>query len=398
MSTAIDGIVEPGFEGVRDAFLTNFTDHGEVGAGVSVHVEGHKVVDLWGGVAEQETGSPYTDDTLQLVYSTTKGATAACANLLAQRGQLDLDAPVADYWPEFAQADKDDIPVRWLLCHKAGLPTIDKQLSCEEVLAWEPMIRALEVQSPLWEPGTAHGYHAVTFGYLVGEVVRRITGRSLGTFFADEIAGPLGLEFWIGLPEEHEHRVAPIIGGLRPSAAADLDPKLKDMLEAFIGPGSLLGRTLSVNGAFGDSDVFNSRAVHAAEVPAANGITNARSLSRMYAGLVGALDGAATAPLFTEAQLHALSTRQTEGADRCIFINSTFGLGFFTSSPFAPYGVKGNFGHAGMGGSVGFGDPANKVGFGYVMNKMNQNLSADPRSSALIKATYDAMGVPTKYA
>jgi CubicO group peptidase (beta-lactamase class C family) len=397
MSTAIDGFVEPGFEGVRDAFLTNFTTHGEVGAGVSVHVEGHKVVDLWGGVAEQETGTPYTDDTLQLVYSTTKGATAACANLLAQRGQLDLDAPVADYWPEFAQADKDDIPVRWLLCHKAGLPTIDKQLSCEEVLAWEPMIRALEVQSPLWEPGTAHGYHAVTFGYLVGEVVRRITGRTLGTFFAEEIAGPLGLEFWIGLPQEHEHRVAPMIGGLKPSDVADLDPKLKEMLEAFIGPASLLGRALSANGAFTDSEVFNTRAVHAAEVPAANGITNARSLSRMYAGLVGALDEAAAAPLFTEAQIHALSTRQTEGADRCIFINSTFGLGFFTSSPFAPYGVKGNFGHAGMGGSVGFGDPANKVGFGYVMNKMNQNLSADPRSSALIKATYDAMGVPTRY-
>lgn len=397
VATDIDGLVEPGFEGVRDAFLANFAEHGDIGAGVSVHVEGRKVVELWGGVADQETNRPYTEDTLQLVYSTTKGATAACANLLVQRGELDVDAPVADYWPEFGQADKEDIPVRWLLCHKAGLPTIDEQLSCEEVLAWEPVIRALEVQTPIWEPGTAHGYHAVTFGYLVGEVVRRITGRSLGTYFADEIAGPLGLEFWIGLPEEHEHRLAPLIGGLRPADAADLDPKLKDMLEAFIGPDSLLGRTLTVNGAFRDSDIFNTRAVHEAEIPAANGITNARSLSRLYAGLVGPLDGAAAAPLLTEAQIHAASTRQTEGADRCIFINSTFGLGFFTSSPFAPYGVKGNFGHAGMGGSVGFGDPANKVGFGYVMNKMNQNLSADPRTSALIKATYDAIGVPTKY-
>jgi CubicO group peptidase (beta-lactamase class C family) len=392
MAAQIGGSVEPGFEGVRDAFVRNFEEHGDIGAGVAVHVEGRKVVDLWGGVRDTDSGAPYDEDTLQLVFSTTKGATAICANILAQRGLLDIDAPVAQYWPEFAAAGKEQLPVRYLLCHKAGLVTVDKSLSADEVLAWEPIIDALAVQEPLWEPGTAHGYHAITYGYLVGEVVRRISGKSLGTFFADEVAGPLGLDFWIGLPEEHEHRVAPLIGGIVPSGdAADVDPALKAMMEQFMGPDSLLGRALSLNGAFAEPGIFNSRKVHAAEVPAANGITNAASLSRMYAGVVGPVDGAG--PLLTPAQIDAARECQTEGADKCLFFDTTFGLGFFTSSPFAPYGVEGNFGHAGAGGSVGFADPTNQVGFGYVMNKMNQNLSGDPRTAGLIKATYEAIGV-----
>lgn len=392
MSTSIGGSVEPGFEGVRDAFARNFADHGDVGAGVAVHVEGHKVVDLWGGVADVGTGAPYTEDTLQLVFSTTKGATAICANMLAQRGLLDVDEPVATYWPEFAQAGKEGIPVRWLLCHKAGLATVDKALSPAEVLAWEPIIGALEVQEPLWAPGVGHGYHAVTYGYLVGEVVRRISGKSLGAFFADEVAGPLGLEFWIGLPEAQEHRVAPLVGSLVPSGEG-VDPKLKELLEQFIGPNTLLGRALSLNGAFAEPGIFNTRAVHAAEIPAANGITNARSLSRMYAAVVGAIEGSDAAPLLSKEQIDEARACQTEGSDKCLFFETTFGLGFFTSSPFSPYGVEGSFGHSGAGGSVGFADPTNEVGFGYVMNKMNQNLAADPRTSGLIRATYEAIGV-----
>jgi len=395
MPALIEGHVEPGFEGVRDAFLRNFTEHRDVGAGVAVHLEGRKVVDLWGGMADPTTNRPYAEDTLQLVFSTTKGATAICANLLAQRGELDLDAPVARYWPEFAQAGKEDIPVRWLLCHKAGLPTIDKELSYEEVLEWEPVIRALEVQSPFWEPGTAHGYHAVTYGHLVGEVVRRITGKSLGTFFADEVATPLGLEFWIGLPEEHEHRTAPLIGGLG-QVASDADPALRELIEQFIGPESLLGRALTLNGAFEEGS-FNRRDMHAAEIPAANGITNARSLSRMYAGVVGPIEGSSAGPLLTRDQIDAARERQTEGDDRCLYVRTSFGLGFFRASTFSPYGVRGNFGHSGAGGSVGFADPVNHVGFGYVMNKMSQTLAEDPRTSGLIKATYDAIGVETMY-
>jgi CubicO group peptidase (beta-lactamase class C family) len=389
---AIDGIVEPGFEGVRDAFARNFEEHGDVGAGFCLHVEGRKVVELWGGVADPATNRAYDESTLQLVFSTTKGATAACANLLMQRGLLDVDAPVASYWPEFAAAGKESIPVRWLLCHKAGLPVIDKRVSRAEALEWDPVVAALSVQEPVWEPGTAHGYHALTYGWLVGEIIRRIDGRSLGTFFAEEIAQPLGLEFWIGLPESEEHRVAPLIGSVLPEGEP-ANEELRALLEEFTGPNSLLGRALNLNGAF-NMDCWNDRAVHAAEIGAANGITNARSLSRFYAGLVGSLPDAPAAPLLTPAQIDAARERQTEGSDRCLFFETSFGLGFFTASEFAPYGGAGSFGHSGAGGSMGFADPGNKIAAGYVMNRMSQNLSGDPRTRGLVQASYDAVGAP----
>jgi CubicO group peptidase (beta-lactamase class C family) len=392
MSVQVEGHVEPGFEGVRDAFARNFTDHGDVGAGFCLHVEGRKVVDLWGGVRDAASGQAYDEDTLQLVFSTTKGATAACANLLAQRGLLDVDAPVSTYWPEFAQSGKEDIPVRWLLCHKAGLATIDKQLALPEALAWDPVIEALEVQEPLWEPGTAHGYHALTYGWLVGEVIRRIDGRSLGTFFKEELAEPLGLEFWIGLPEDQEHRVAPLVGSILPEGGGEVSAELQKMLEEFIGPNSLLGRALSMNGTFADPDCFNTRAVHAAEIGAANGITNARSLSRFYAGLIGSVPDGPAEALLTADQVDKARTVQTEGADKCLFFETTFGLGFMRSGVFSPYGGAGSFGHSGAGGSVGFADPENKIAAGYVMNRMLQNLSGDPRTRTLIQASYDAVG------
>jgi CubicO group peptidase (beta-lactamase class C family) len=398
MSVEIGGAVESGFEGVRDAFAQNFAENGEIGAGYSLYVDGRKVVDLWGGTADVSTGAPYTADSLQLVFSTTKGATAACANLLAQRGELDIDAPVAKYWPEFAQAGKENIPVRWLLSHKAGLPTVDATLTAEEVFAWDPIIHALEVQEPYWEPGTAHGYHAVTYGYLVGEVVRRITGKSLGTFWHEEIAEPLGLEFWIGLPPEQEHRVAPLVAlGAGDGSAEAID------LTALLGPDALISRALSLNGAFGNlGDGYNSPALHAAEMPAANGITNARSLARFYAALVGGVEDGPSEALLTPEQIDFARTCQTEGADRVlsfpgIELASTIGLGFWTSSAFAPFGGERAFGHSGAGGSVGFADPEAGIGGGYVMNRMMQGLSGDPRSRALIKASYDAVGAPAAF-
>jgi CubicO group peptidase (beta-lactamase class C family) len=393
--TTVDGLVEPGFEGVRDAFVRNFEEHAEIGAGYCLHVEGRKVVDIWGGAVDETSGRPYTEDTLQLVFSTTKGATASCVNLLVQRGLIDLDAPVATYWPEFAQAGKESIPVRWLMGHKAGLATVDKNLSLEEVLAWDPIVEALEVQEPLWEPGTAQGYHAVTFGWVMGELIRKVDGRGLGQFFAEEIAAPLGLEFWIGLPESEEHRVSPVIGSLTPDGS-EIPPELKEMFEQFIGPDSLLTRALTLNGVF-DIPSWNSRAVHAAEIGAANGITNARSLSRMYAGLTGPLADAPAAPLFTPAQIEAARLRQTEGSDKVLFVETSFGLGYMTSSMFSPFGGRGSFGHPGAGGSVGFADPDNKIAVGYVMNRMMQNLSGDPRTRGLIKASYDAVGAPVAF-
>jgi CubicO group peptidase (beta-lactamase class C family) len=379
----VEGHVEAGFEAVRDAFVRNFEEHGDVGAACAVHVEGRKMVDLWGGTADVVTGAPYVEDTLQMVFSTTKGATAVCANLLIERGLLEVDRPVVDYWPEFAAEGKDQIPVRWLLCHKSGLPIVDADLTVEEVLAWDPIVEALAAQKPIWEPGTAHGYHALTYGWLVGEIVRRVSGRPIGQFFAEEVAAPLGLEFWIGLPAEHEHRVAPLVTLKRPA-----DPKAAELFEQFFGPDTLTGRALNLSGTFAQEDVWNRAEVHAAEIPAANGITNARSLSRMYAALVGEVDGVR---ILSADTIERVREPQTEGSDKVLFFETKFGLGFMLSSPFSPYGGPAGFGHAGAGGSVGFADPDSGIGFGYVMNKMQQNLSGDPRTLTLIDAVYASL-------
>jgi CubicO group peptidase (beta-lactamase class C family) len=412
MDGIIGGDVEPGFEPVRDAFARNFEKGRETGAAFCLHVGGRKVVDLHGGHFDRAGDRPYGPDTLQLVFSSTKGATAACANLLAQRGELDLRAPVASYWPEFAQGGKEDIPVLFLLTHQAGLPAIDATLSASEVQAWDPIVAALAAQVPLWEPGTAHGYHAVTYGYLVGEVVRRVTGRSLGTYFAEEIAGPLGLEFWIGLPEAQEHRVSPMIGSVLPAAGAQ-GGAAEGGAEGGAGGGAsdgipadfsstLAARALNAGGAFSDPGWANRREWHAAEVPAANGITNARSLSRLYAGLIGTVEGGPAEPILTAAQVDEARTVRTFGPDQ-VFLSLGFamdqhiGQGFWISSPFAPFGGEGSFGHTGAGGSYGFADPENNLAVGYVMNQMATGMAGDPRSRRLIEACYTSVEATPKY-
>jgi CubicO group peptidase (beta-lactamase class C family) len=269
-------------------------------------------------------------------------------------------------------------------------------LSPEAVQAWDPVCVALAEQAPFWEPGTAHGYHALTYGWLVGEVVRRITGRSLGTYFAEEVAGPLGLEFWIGLPEQYEHRVSPVGGG-----GGD-EVGVEDITGSGEATQNLAARALNAAGAFSERGWMNTRAWHAAEVPAANGITNATSLSRMYAGLIGTVEGGSSAPLFTEAQMEAARTVRTSGPDR-VFLSLGFemeqkiGLGFWVSSLFSPFGGEGAFGHTGAGGSYGFCDPEAKVAVGYVMNKMSAGVVGDPRSRRLITAVYGALGIEPKY-
>lgn len=390
----INGWTASGFEGVRDQFEKNFADGLEVGAAFSAYHRGEKVVDLWGGVTDDETQAPWAEDTMIIVFSTTKGATAICANRLAQEGRLDVNAPVADYWPEFAAAGKESIPVDYLLSHRGGLAWVDEQLSLEDVLAWDPMIHALEQQAPVWEPGTAHGYHAVTYGYLVGEVVRRITGQSIGTYFHEQIAAPLGLDFYIGLPEELEGRVAPIFGGLDVLTGGgdsdpDADPEAMAALAALIGPESMLGKALSGGGAFGAPGIFNTRAVHAAEIPAAGGITDARSVARMYAACIGEVDGIR---LLTPEQLTDATTQRSEGPDRVILnLDLQFGLGFFVPSSLLQLGGPKSFGHFGMGGSAGWADPEAEMAFGYVMNRMDLGLAGDLRSYSLVNACYAAL-------
>ena len=328
--TEIQGWTADGFEGVRDAFAANFDNGSEVGAAFSAYHRGQKVVDLWGGVADQATGRAWDEDTVVLVFSTTKAPTAVCAHRLAEDGRLDVEAPVATYWPAFAAAGKQDMPVSYLLSHQAGLAWIDGTMTLDEALAWDPVVERLAAETPKWEPGTAHGYHATTYGWLVGEVVRQIDGRSLGTYFHDEVAAPLGLDFWIGTPESVEPRVAPLVTMDLPT-----EGPARELMDQFMGPDTKLGKALSApGGAFTDFSVFNSRAVRAAEIPAANGVTDARSLARMYAALVSEVDGVR---LLGPEQVTLATTQRTSGPNTVLMdMDIQFGLGFMVPSTMMP--------------------------------------------------------------
>jgi len=386
--TESNGTTASGFEGVRETFEANFAKGLEIGASFSAYHRGKKVVDLWGGTADVDSGRAWDERTLALVFSTTKGATAMCANKLAQEGKLDVDAPVARYWPKFAAGGKAEIPVKFLLSHQAGLAWIDGEMSLDQALSWDPVVDALAQQTPHWEPGSKHGYHATTYGWLVGEVIRRITGRTVGTYFHDEIAAPLGLDFWIGLPESEESRVAPLVGGLADPLITE-DPEVRKFVEEIMGPDTTLGRALfAPGGAFSGPEIWNSRAVHAAEIPAANGIGDARSLARMYAACIGTVDGVR---ILTEEQLGRATTQLTSGPNTVLLdLDIQFGLGFMVRSGFIELGGPRSFGHFGAGGSVGWADPDAELAFGYVMNRMDMGLAGDVRSYELINACYAA--------
>jgi CubicO group peptidase (beta-lactamase class C family) len=384
------GTVEPGFEQVREAFIANFSRRGDVGAAFCLYVGGRNVVDIWAGTADAKTGREWDEDTLTLVYSTTKGVTAICAHLLAERGELDLDAPVVDYWPEFGQEGKERVPVRWLLSHRVGLPTLEKRLSPEEALAWDPAVEALAAQKPSWEPGTKHGYHAFTYGWLVGEVIRRVTGKSPGRYLADEVSDPLGLDLWIGLPDALESRVCRLIAidptPPSPEELAALPPERIEMLKAMSRPDSLTVRALNVT----DPPLnFNTRAVHAGELPAANAIATARALAKLYASTIGEVDGIR---LLEPATVRDATREQASGHDEVLLADSRIASGFFLPSTFKPLMGPSSFGHSGAGGSLAFADPDRQVGFGYVMNRMLQGLAADARTDGLIEAVRRATG------
>lgn len=376
----VDGTVAPGFERVGEVFEANFAERGEVGAACSVWVGGQEVVDLVGGVVAPR-GEPYTRRTLQMVASATKGAMAMCALRLAERGELDLDAPVAAYWPEFAAAGKARVPVRWLLNHQVGLPYADPVMPMAEVYRWTPMVEALAAQAPVWEPGTAHGYHAMTYGWLVGEVLARITGMTPGEILRKEIADPLGVDFFVGLPESEFGRVAPLIPAPPPPPGVPLDPFTALMID----PTQLAHRAFFVpNGLPGS---MNDPAAWTAQLPAANGMATARALSRMYAACLGEVNGVR---LLAPETLAAATTPQAEGTDLVLGVESRFGLGFQLSFPLRPMAGPGSFGHYGLGGSVGFGHPERGVAFGYVVNQMLPGGTVDPRSSALVEAVFAA--------
>ncbi|MEE6257720.1 serine hydrolase domain-containing protein [Plantactinospora sonchi] len=379
--SVVSGTVAAGYEPVREAFLANFETRSEIGAALSVYRHGREVVRLWGGVADPATGRAWREDTLQVVYSTTKSVPAACAHLLVQRGQLDLDAPVAEYWPEFAAAGKGDIPVRWLLSHQAGLPVLDRPVPLEQALTWEPVVAALAAQAPVWQPGTAHGYHGITYGWLVGEVVRRVSGRSLGTYFADEIAKPLGLDFWIGLPASEAHRVARTVEQpTAPPAVEALPEVVREALATYTDPTSLMVRSVNVTDP--PLDLTDPR-TWAAEIPAGNGICTASSLARFYAGLIGEVDGVR---ILDAATLAAATREQASGIDRVLMMPTRPALGFGLPLPDQPWCSPTAFGFPGYGGSLGYADTASGIAFGYVMNGLRVTLDPDPRTAALIEA------------
>jgi CubicO group peptidase (beta-lactamase class C family) len=379
-SVEVHGTTDAGFEPVAEAFRANFAEHGEVGGAVCVYHRGRPVVDLWGGDADREAGRPWERDTMALVFSTTKGVAATCVHLLVEQGVLDLDAPVARWWPEFAAGGKAEIPLRWVLSHEAGLAAVTGEVTMDDVLGWHGVVEAIAAQEPVWDPGTAHGYHARSYGWILGEVVRRATGRTLGRWFAEELAGPLGLDFFIGLPPAEVPRVARTY----PPA---VDPETRELMDAFMGPDTLLGQVLSgPSGLFGYDDMWNRPEVLAAEMPSSNGVGTARAVARMYAALVGEVDGRR---LLQPEALERATRVQVSGPDRVIGLPMSFGLGYMTPPPECP---PGSFGHAGAGGSLGLAHPGGEWSLGYVMNQMQLGLTGDARGSGLVDAVVACVG------
>jgi CubicO group peptidase (beta-lactamase class C family) len=366
----IHGACDPAYAAVRDAFAANFAADLEVGASFAAAVRGRTVVDLWAGWADAARTRPWREDTLVCTWSTTKVMTALCAWMLASRGAVDLDAPVARYWPEFASAGKDELPVRYLLAHSAGLAGWDQPMEMSDLYDWERSTALLAAQAPWWEPGTASGYHAVSFGHLLGEVVRRVTGRTLGRFFRDEVAAPLRADFHIGLPAEHEPRVGAMVAPTQPPA---------EMTE--------LLRKVMTNPRGWSPGVSRDRAYRAAEVPAANGHGNARSVGRVAAALAngGAVDGVRLVP---ERFFDAVLEEQTYGTDLVLGLPVRWGLGVGLPSQEMPLPGARSFFWGGWGGSLCLVDLDAGIGCAYVMNKMSHTTMGDRRGLDLVAAVY----------
>lgn len=391
--TTVHGTCAPGFELVRTEFERNFAERGEAGAAVAIIVGGEPVVDLWGGTADVESGRAWEQDTTVVVWSCTKGATALCAHILADRGELDLDAPVGRYWPEFACNGKEQISVRMLLSHQAGLPAVRRELPPGAFYDWDLMTSALAAETPFWTPGLQHGYHGLTFGFLAGEVVRRVAGTTLGAFFRQEVAGRLGLDFQIGLPEADEARVARVIPQVP-------DPQNLSPMEqaAFTDPASIPFLMLANSGGYmmtpGEAD---SRAAHAAELPSTGGVTNARGLAAMYRPLA---EGGA--PLVSEGTVRRMAATESAGVDATILLPTRWTTGFVKAVDNRRFGPNQSviyaeeaFGHPGIGGSVGFADPKARMSFGYTMNRHGGGAGLNERGQSLVDAAYRSLHYQT---
>ncbi|MGW0552337.1 serine hydrolase domain-containing protein [Streptomyces altiplanensis] len=399
----VGGSVRPGWEGVRDAFARGQV-HDPGAAQLAVHHHGRLVVDLWSTGTAASAGQPFGPDAVSVLMSVSKAMVAVCAHLLSERGVLDLDAPVARYWPEFAAAGKAGTTVTDLLAHRAGLPAFTDEAAgvpAPGLLDRDARTRALAAMRPVWAPGSAYLYHALTYGHLVGEVVRRVSGRSIGAFFSQEVAGPLGLDLWIGLPREEEHRFVPQFA-VRPAPTAEQIATAVGGLG--LAPDDRLATALRASAAelAVAVEVFGTRQGRACELPAAGGIGNARSLSRLYAALVGRVGGVRLLAPSTVERARAPHTdhlpqpaplNRLDGPDR-----SRFGLGFELPRPGEPLLGEGSFGHAGAGGRLGMAHPESGLAVGYVCTAMSWEPSSgpDPRWARWTAAVKEAAGIPAR--
>lgn len=387
-TTRVRGWCEPRFAPVLEAFVDNFVAHDELGASLAVEIEGRPVVDLWAGWRDAEAMEPWQADTIGVVFSNTKPATALCAHLLVDDGLLDLDRPVAHYWPDFAVEGKGDTTVRMLLDHSAGLPALREKLPQDAAFDWELMTTRLAAEAPFWKPGTRVGYHGLTFGWLVGEVVRRVSGLSLGTFFHRRIAEPLALDFRIGLPEADEPRVATIV-----PAAPSVAPRNAFERAILEEPDSVTARYYRNTGGWRPLG-FNTRAAHAAELGAAGGITNARALARLYGTL--AMDGRrdAFALVAPDTLARAVAVSSATHEDATLRVPTRFGAGFMRTMDNRARGLDSvcmgpdGFGHVGAGGSLAFASRSRRLGFAYTMNRMGPGTLLNPRGQRLVDAVH----------
>jgi CubicO group peptidase (beta-lactamase class C family) len=394
----IRGHADTGYGKVADAFRANFRDGAEVGAAVAVYRDGVKVVDLWGGYRNGLTRDPWQPDTMVNMFSTTKGVAALVVAVAVSRGLISYDARVADYWPEFAQAGKGDVTVRQLLAHQAGLCALKPKPTLADVADPERLSPFLAAQAPAWQPGSRHGYHGITLGWYESELIRRTdpTGRSLGRFMADEIVGPLGLDFHIGLPDSVDReRVAHVHNWIRAEALLHMNVMPPGFLRASLNPVGLTARMIAVpRGVSPFNGDYNRDDVRAVEIPSANGIGTARAVARMY-GSAAAGDAAFGLNAGTLKALEARAISPSGGVrDKVMFEDVAYSLGFCKPFPRFEFGSSDKaFGTPGFGGSFGCADPDTGIGFVYVMNRLGFHLWSDPRELALRQALFrDVLG------
>ena len=391
----VKGFCDPDFQPVADEFVANFAAK-EVGASLCVTLDGETVVDLWGGVKAGKEKTSWNKDTMCVVFSCTKGATALCANRLIDQGKLDLHEPVATYWPEFAAQGKDMVSVEMMLNHTAGVPALREPLDEGGYCDWGYMVDRLSQEAPFWEPGTRNGYHMMTFGWTVGELVRRVSGKSLGTYFREEIAEPLGLDFWIGLPDDEHDRVSRMMRW-RPGKNEPVSP----FTQALLTDRKSLPYLAFMNSGGHKTD---SAEAYRAELGGGGGIANARGLAGMYTPLANGGTHAGISVISIDQIERMRRTSVATMQDATLLMPTRFGLGFMKSmdNRHRPSGalesmVIGHdaFGHAGAGGSLGFADPSAKLAFGYAMNQMGAGILLNERGQSLVDATYKAMGYRT---